>query len=132
MYRDYFERKIKPHIDGKSVEYIGEADLAAKNELLGYSRAMLFPITWDEPFGLVLIEAMACGTPVLAFKRGSVPEIVRDGVSGYTARTTGALAKRAIALDVSPAAVREYVEQHFSLERMARDYLGLYTRIVAG
>lgn len=72
----------KPHLDGKFVEYIGLADLAAKNELLGNSMAMLFPIKWDEPFGLVMVEAMACGTPVLALRAGSVPEIVKDGVSG--------------------------------------------------
>lgn len=131
MYRDYFQQKVKPHIDGKFVEYIGEADLATKNELLGNSRAMLFPITWDEPFGLVLIEAMACGTPVLAFRRGSVPEIVREGVSGYIARTTNGLAKRAVTLNLSPLAVRRYVEEHFSVERMARDYLALYTRITS-
>ena len=131
MYRDYFEKKVRPHIDGKSVEYIGEADLATKNELLGNSRAMLFPITWNEPFGLVLIESMACGTPVLAFRRGSVAEIVRDGVSGYTARTTKALAQRAVTLNLSPMVVRQYVQQHFSVERMAQDYLELYTHIVS-
>jgi glycosyltransferase involved in cell wall biosynthesis len=81
--REYFERKIKPEIDGSLVEYIGPANLEAKNELLGNSMAMLFPIQWNEPFGLVVVEAMACGTPVLAMPGGSVPEIVRDGTSGY-------------------------------------------------
>jgi len=131
MYRDYFEQKVKPKIDGTFVEYIGEADLATKNELLGHSRAMLFPITWDEPFGLVLIEAMACGTPVLAFRRGSVPEIVRDGISGYVARTVNGLAKHAKEIRMSPAVIRRYVEENFSVERMSRDYLQLYTRILA-
>ncbi len=130
-YREYFDQKIKPHIDGQLVEYIGEADLETKNELLGNSRAMLFPITWDEPFGLVLIESMACGTPVLALRRGSVSEIVRDGVSGYTARTTKDLAKRAVSLDLAPANVRRYAEEYFSVERMARDYLDLYRRILS-
>src|SRR5439155_21276517 len=82
-FQDYFDVEIKPKIDGKFIEYIGEADMDAKNELLGDSMAMLFPIQWNEPFGLVLVEAMACGTPVLALPGGSVPEIVRDGVSGY-------------------------------------------------
>ena len=82
-FREYFERKVKPQLDGKLVEYIGPADLAAKNELLGNSLAMLFPIQWNEPFGLVMAAAMACGTPVLASPGGSVPEVVQNGVSGY-------------------------------------------------
>ena len=85
MFRDYYETRVKPHVDGNFIEYVGEADLAAKNELLGNSLALLFPIEWEEPFGLVMIEAMACGAPVLAFANGSAPEIVRDGVSGYSA-----------------------------------------------
>src|SRR5437764_4287804 len=83
VYREYFEKKVKPEMDGNLVEYVGLAELNAKNELLGNSLAMLFPIQWNEPFGLVMVEAMACGTPVLAMPGGSVPEVVRDGVSGY-------------------------------------------------
>ena len=75
IFQDYFDTQIKPHIDGKFIEYVGEADLAAKNELLGNSLAMLFPIQWNEPFGLVMIEAMACGTPVLALPGGAVEEV---------------------------------------------------------
>jgi len=129
-YRDYFEAKVKPHIDGKFIEYAGLADLAAKNELLGNSMAMLFPIKWDEPFGLVMVEAMACGTPVLALRAGSVPEIVKDGVSGYIARNIDALVRRVQDLRLVPAEIRGYVEQNFSQERMARDYCALYTRIL--
>lgn len=129
MYRDYFEAKVKPHIDGHFIEYIGVADLAAKNELLGNSMAMLFPIAWNEPFGLVMVEAMACGTPVLAFRSGSVPEIVRHGVSGYVARRRDDLAKHAQNLQIAPAMVRKYVEENFSVERMSRDYLELYTDV---
>ena len=130
VYRGYFDSEVKPHIDGKSVEYIGLADLAIKNELLGNSLAMLFPITWNEPFGLVMIEAMACGTPVLALRAGSVPEIVRDGVSGHVARTISGLVKRARNIALSPAAVRAYAEEHFSKERMARDYKTLYRQVL--
>jgi glycosyltransferase involved in cell wall biosynthesis len=130
MYRDYFEARVKPHIDGSFIEYIGLADLAAKNELLGNSMAMLFPIKWDEPFGLVMVEAMACGTPVLALRGGSVPEIVRDGVSGYVAGRTSKLVAYLRDLRLDPVAVRQYVEQNFSLERMAQDYCSLYTEIV--
>ncbi len=130
MYRDYFEAKVKPHIDGSFIEYIGLADLAAKNELLGNSMAMLFPIKWDEPFGLVMVEAMACGTPVLALKGGSVPEIVRDGLSGYVSARTSKLVAYLRDLRLDPVAIRQYVEQNFSLERMAQDYCSLYTEIL--
>jgi glycosyltransferase involved in cell wall biosynthesis len=126
IYREYFEAKIKPKIDGKFIDYIGVADLAAKNELLGSSLAMLFPIKWDEPFGLVMVEAMACGTPVLALPGGSVPEIVRDGVSGYMCRSVTELAKRAKDVHISPRVLRQYVENHFSLERMVAEYASLY------
>jgi len=126
MYRDYFEAKIKPHLDGRLVEYVGLADLAAKNELLGNSLAMLFPILWNEPFGLVMVEAMACGTPVLALRGGSVPEIVRDGISGYVCRSVSQLAKRAMDLHIEADVVRQYVEENFSLQRMVARYQELY------
>jgi glycosyltransferase involved in cell wall biosynthesis len=126
MYREYFEKKIKPQLDGKLVEYIGLADLAAKNELLGNSIAMLFPIQWNEPFGLVMVEAMACGTPVLAMPGGSVPEVVREGVSGHICRSVVQMAKRAQNLNFNPVAVRQYVAENFSTERMARDYAAVY------
>jgi glycosyltransferase involved in cell wall biosynthesis len=126
MYREYFEKKIKPQLDGKLVEYIGLADLAAKNELLGNSIAMLFPIQWNEPFGLVMVEAMACGTPVLAMPGGSVPEVVREGVSGHVCRSVVQMSKRARDLNFNPVAVRQYVADNFSIERMARDYAGVY------
>src|SRR5205823_4718218 len=122
MYRDYFEAKIKPHLDGRLVEYVGLADLAAKNELLGNSLAMLFPILWNEPFGLVMVEAMACGTPVLALRGGSVPEIVRNGVSGYVCDSLPELTERLRRFDLSPAKVRGYVEEHFSIERTVERY----------
>ncbi len=89
IFKDYFDSQIKPHIDGKFIEYVGEADLATKNELLGNATAMLFPIQWNEPFGLVMIEAMACGTPVLALPGGAVEEVVRDGISGHVCRSIG-------------------------------------------
>jgi glycosyltransferase involved in cell wall biosynthesis len=130
MYREYFESKIKPEIDGKLVEYVGLADLKAKNELLSNSMAMLFPIQWNEPFGLVMVEAMACGTPVLAMPGGSVPEIVRDGISGYICRTIREMVQRVRSLNISPALVRRYVEENFAIERMARDYLTLYRDVL--
>ena len=126
MYREYFENKIKPQIDGKLVEYIGLADLQAKNELLGNSMAMLFPIQWNEPFGLVMVEAMACGTPVLAMPGGSVPEVVREGVSGHICRSVVQMAKRARDLNFDPVAVRQHVADKFSIQRMAKEYAEVY------
>jgi glycosyltransferase involved in cell wall biosynthesis len=130
--REYFEKKIRPEIDGQLVQYIGLADLHAKNELLGNSMAMLFPIQWNEPFGLVMVEAMACGTPVLAMPGGSVPEVVHDGVSGHICRSVRSMARRVGDLKLEPSAVRSYVEENFSVERMTRDYLALYEEILRG
>lgn len=131
MFRDYFDTEVKPHLDGKLIEYVGEADLAAKNELLGNSLAMLFPIQWNEPFGLVMIEAMACGTPVLALPGGSVEEVVRNGVSGFVCRSVDEMASRArdIASLIRPQTVRQYAEEHFSVQHMAAGYARLYTAI---
>jgi glycosyltransferase involved in cell wall biosynthesis len=128
-YREYFEAKVKPELDGNLIEYVGLADLRAKNELLGNSLAMLFPIQWNEPFGLVMVEAMACGTPVLAFKGGSVPEIVRDGVSGYVCRSVRDMAKRVTTLQLDSRSIRKYVEENFSLEHMVSQYISLYREL---
>ena len=131
MFRDYFEQKIKPHIDGRFIEYIGEADFKTKNDLLSNSMALLFPIEWDEPFGLIMIEAMACGTPVLALSQGSVPEVVSDGISGYICASLEEMIKRMPDLDkLKPAIVRQYAEEHFSVERMASSYAELYSSVV--
>ena len=132
IFQDYFDTMIKPHIDGKFIEYVGEVDLAAKNELLGSSLAMLFPIQWDEPFGLVMIEAMACGTPVLALPGGSVEEVVRNGVSGFVCQTPEEMAQRSrnLRANFKPATVRQYCQQYFSVERMVADYMALYDEMV--
>lgn len=131
MYREYFENKIRPHLDGRLVEYVGPADLQAKNELLGNSMAMLFPIQWHEPFGLVMVEAMACGTPVLAMPGGSVPEVVSEGVSGHICRSVRELTKSLGSLNFQPAAVRRYVEENFSIEKMVATYITLYKDTLA-
>jgi glycosyltransferase involved in cell wall biosynthesis len=129
MFQSYYDAEVKPHVDGKFIEYIGEADLDAKNELLGNSMAMLFPIQWNEPFGLVMIEAMACGTPVIALSGGSVPEIVRDGVSGYVCKDVDEMSARARDLNIAPDSVRKYTEENFSVEVMTKKYLDLYEEI---
>jgi glycosyltransferase involved in cell wall biosynthesis len=130
IYKDYWENAVKPHVDGRFIEYVGEAGLEAKNELLGTARAMLFPVQWDEPFGLVMIEAMACGTPVLALPGGSVEEVVREGISGHVRSNAAGLASCARDLNLDPKIVRAYVEKCFSAERMARDYINLYSGLV--
>jgi glycosyltransferase involved in cell wall biosynthesis len=134
-YQEYFDTQVKPLVDGKFIEFIGEADLAAKNELLGDSMAMLFPIQWDEPFGLVMVEAMACGTPVLALPGGSVPEIVRNGVSGYVCDSTDEMVAHLIEMEngpvLSPTVVRNYVETEFSLDGMVSAYVELYEQVLS-
>jgi glycosyltransferase involved in cell wall biosynthesis len=130
QFREYFESKIRPKIDGKLVEYIGPADLQAKNELLGNSLAMLFPIQWNEPFGLVMVEAMACGTPVIALPGGSVPEVIVEGVSGHVCRSLRDMTRCVRDLTFQPAAVRRYVEENFSVEVMVRKYIDLYQEAV--
>jgi glycosyltransferase involved in cell wall biosynthesis len=122
---------IKPHIDGRFIEYVGEADLEMKNQLLGSSRGLLFPIQWSEPFGLVMIEAMACGTPVFAFPGGAVPEIVRAGVSGTISSSAQEMAEAVKDTTYSPELIRSWVEQRFSVDIMVQHYVDLYERILA-
>jgi len=131
LFKSYYESEIKPHIDGKFIEYIGEADLEAKNELLGNSMAMLFPIQWNEPFGLVMIEAMACGTPVIALRGGSVAEVVRDGISGYVCSGVDDMVERLRNLSLAPDRIRHYAEENFSVEVMVKKYVELYRDIDA-
>lgn len=131
LYQDYWETKVKPHVDGKLIEYVGSVGREDKNELLANAMAMLFPIQWDEPFGLVLIESMACGTPVLAMPGGSVEEIVKEGVSGHIRRTVEELAGCVKNLKLDPKTVRDYAQQKFSTERMVADYLQLYSEIIS-
>jgi len=131
VFRDYWEQEIEPRLDPPAVEYIGEADFGTKNALLSRARALLFSIQWEEPFGLVMIEAMACGTPVLAFAGGAVAEVVRDGVNGWICSGVDDMAERVASPDVSPGQCRDFAETHFSVGRMANAYLDLYTRALA-
>lgn len=125
--QDYFDTVVRPLLDGSDVEFIGEIGEDEKAAFLGGARALLFPIDWPEPFGLVMIEAMACGTPVIAWRKGSVPEVVDDGVSGRVVSSLdeAVAAVRGIgALD--RARVRRQFKARFTAERMARDHLQLY------
>jgi len=130
MYRDYWEEQVSPQIDGRQIEYVGEADRAIKNALLSRARALLFPIQWEEPFGLVMIEAMACGTPVLAFSGGAVEEIVRDGVNGWVCEDVADMADRIASTGVAPISCRISVDRHFSVAAMADRYLEVYERAI--
>jgi glycosyltransferase involved in cell wall biosynthesis len=128
----YFRDTIRPMIDGREVELIGEINDAEKPQFLSGAIALLVPIDWPEPFGLVMIEAMACGTPVIAFDRGSVPEIIEPGVTGLIVRDeAAAVAAVRQVHSLSRAAVRRRFEQRFTAERMAEDYLALYHRLAA-
>ncbi len=128
----YFRETIQPLLDGPGVEFVGEVDERSKSKFLGEARALLFPIDWPEPFGLVMIEAMACGTPVLAFRHGSVAEVIDDGVTGKIVETMPqAIAAMPELLGLDRRAVRRRFEERFSAARMARDYVALYERQIA-
>jgi glycosyltransferase involved in cell wall biosynthesis len=130
--RRYFERAVAPMLDDPLVEFIGEIGDAEKAAFLGGARALLFPIDWPEPFGLVMIEAMACGTPVIAHPRGSVPEVVVDGRTGFIGATADELTDAVKRLEqIDRAACRAHVERHFSVATMADGYEAVYRRLGA-
>lgn len=129
--QDYYETEIKPLIDGKLIQYIGEVDETQKNELLGNAYANIFPIDWPEPFGLTATESMATGTPVVTRPFGAMVEIVKDGVTGYLADTVDELAAAVKKVErLSRAACRKHVEKKFSAQAMARGYLQVYTKLL--
>jgi glycosyltransferase involved in cell wall biosynthesis len=125
--RDYFEDVIRPLIDLGDVDYIGEINDREKAEFLSGAIALLVPIDWPEPFGLVMIEAMACGTPVIAYNRGSVPELIEDGVTGFIVEDeTSAIAAVNLLPQLSRKRIRARFEERFTATRMAKDYLDVY------
>jgi len=125
--REYFDSEIAPLLRGPGVEYIGEINEWEKQDFLGGALGLLFPIDWPEPFGLAMIEAMACGTPVLAFRCGSVPEVVDEGVTGHIVDTEDeALAVLPGLLSLDRARVRQRFEERFTATRMAKDYIRVY------
>jgi glycosyltransferase involved in cell wall biosynthesis len=129
--RVYFDTKIRPLVDGEHVTFLGEADARMKRELFRDAAAVLMPIRWEEPFGLVLAEAQACGTPVLTFRRGAAPEIVQDGVSGFVVDTIDEMVDAVDRLhEIDPAACRANVERRFDAPIMAQNYLAVYERIL--
>ncbi len=131
--RDYFEREISGLLRQPHVEFIGEISETEKNAFLGKARALLFPIDWEEPFGLVMIEAMACGTPVVAFRRGSVGEIVEHGVTGFVVDTVEEAANALGRVDtLSRTECRARFDRRYTVTRMAHDYLTIYRRLLKG
>lgn len=129
----YFKKHLEPQIDGREIELIGEIDEPGKQSFLSGAAALLFPIKWPEPFGLVMIEAMACGTPVVAYRAGSVPEVIDEGVTGFIVdgeRKAVDAVKNLERLDRRK--VRARFEERFTAERMARSYEGHYRQLVQG
>ena len=129
----YFREQVEPHIDGDRVTYLGSVGPERRAEVLGSAAALLHPIAFDEPFGLSVVEAMACGTPVITYPRGSMPEVVDEGVTGFL---VDGVASAAAAVDVAAAldraAIRQVAERRFAAARMVDDYLAVYERVIAG
>ncbi|TPK58421.1 MULTISPECIES: glycosyltransferase family 4 protein [unclassified Mesorhizobium] len=129
--RAYFEEVVQPLIDGDRVEYVGEISEDQKSRFLGNAAALLFPIDWPEPFGLAVIEAMACGTPVMAWSCGAMPEIIDHGVTGFVVETLeDAVATMPALLQLDRRRIRAVFEGRFSADRMARDYVATYSQAI--
>jgi glycosyltransferase involved in cell wall biosynthesis len=129
--RRYFKREIEPLLNDPHIEWLGEINDKDKGEFLGNAYALLFPIDWPEPFGLVMIESMACGTPVIAYACGSVPEVMEDGVTGFIVRDLDQAVKGVNRIrDLSRSRCREVFERRFAAERMASDYVNVYKRLI--
>jgi glycosyltransferase involved in cell wall biosynthesis len=131
-HRRYFAERIEPHLDGKTVEYVGAVDDSAKNQLLGRSAAMLMPLLWEEPFGIVMAEALACGTPVIGLRRGSLPEIVQHGVNGFVCDSVDEMASVVGRIaEIDRRECRRIAEEKFSDRVIVDSYERLYRELVA-
>src|SRR5215475_5420738 len=131
--RAYFQKVVRPLLKSPLVEYVGEVGGDNKDAFLGEAYALLFPIDWPEPFGLVMIEAMACGTPVIAYSGGSVAEVMDDGVTGFVVKDIDEAVQAVERVPaLSRARCRQVFEERFSASRMARDYLRLYKKLLGG
>jgi glycosyltransferase involved in cell wall biosynthesis len=129
--REYFEQEIEPLLQNPLIEFVGEISEKEKGDFLGNARALLFPIDWPEPFGLVMIEALACGTPVIACRRGSVPEIIEDGVTGFIVNGVEEGVNAVNRLDtISRRRCRQIFDQRFTSSQMLNGYLGIYENLL--
>jgi glycosyltransferase involved in cell wall biosynthesis len=122
----YYKTQIEPLIDNDQIKYVGALNDTEKNVFLQQAKALLFPIEWDEPFGMVMVEAMACGTPVIAFKRGSVPEVVQDGVNGFVVNNESEMMEKLPLIDnIDRKRCRESAQQRFDIDVITAHYLNL-------
>ena len=127
----YFNERIKPFIDNNQITYIGPVNNKQKNILLGKAGALLMPVTWDEPFGIVMAEALACGTPVIGFKRGAVPEVIENNVNGFVCETVAEMITLVTRLEeIARAECRRSAEAHFSAEILSKQYVNLYQQLI--
>lgn len=130
--RKYYEEEIKPFIDGEQIQFLGEANHVQKNTLMGHAVATLFPITWREPFGLVMVESMVSGTPVIAMNLGSTPEVIAHGKTGFLCHSLEECVAALSKIDsIDRAFCRQHVEQNFSVRRMADGYEAVYQQVLA-
>ena len=130
--RRHYEREILPLLDRISTRFVGEVDGAKKDDFLGHASALLFPIRWPEPFGLVMVEAMACGTPVIALRQGSVPEVIEDGVTGFICDDEDEMVDAIGRIDeIDRSRCRQVAEERFSTERMADEYVDVFETLCA-
>jgi glycosyltransferase involved in cell wall biosynthesis len=130
--QEFYEKEVKDLIDGEQIKFIGEVDFAGKNELLRNAKALLFPIQWEEPFGLAVIEALACGTPVVALNRASIPEIITDKVTGIICNSVEEIISRLGEVDsIDRAKCRQAAEENFTNERMYAEYMACYEKVIA-
>ncbi len=128
--QDYFSASVQPLLNHTGIEYVGEINDQEKSAFLGGAYALLFPIAWPEPFGLAVIESMACGTPVIAFNRGSVPELIKDGENGFIVDSVEQAVAAVLRIpQIQRRQCRDYFNAHFSSKRMAHDYLDVYEKI---
>jgi len=129
--KEYFSKEVEPLIDGKQIQFLGEADAEQKRALYARAYCLLMPITWEEPFGLNMIEAMACGTPVIAFSRGAAPELIVQGKTGYLVANVDEMVKAVRLVDqIDPHCCWEHVERNFDNPRMIKGYLDAYERVL--
>jgi glycosyltransferase involved in cell wall biosynthesis len=129
--QQYFHDIVEPLIDGDLIRFVGEVDGTLKRSLYARAYCLLLPICWDEPFGLVMVEAMACGTPVIAFARGAAPELVLEGETGFLVHDVDGMAAAVHRVDrIDPLRCRRHVEENFSAQRMTEGYLALYERVL--
>jgi glycosyltransferase involved in cell wall biosynthesis len=130
--QEYFESFMKLSADTPGISYVGPADSSNKVELYRRAKGLLFPVRWDEPFGQVAVEAMACGTPVIAYEKGAMPELIKDGITGYLVHDCSEMSRAIPHLsDISRPACRAWVEQQFDRRVMTKAYIDLYTRMLS-